>query len=202
MPAGTAITVTPVSHKYCGSHPNLIKDGSLQGTIFPATGPVPLTTASASAIILQPTFDVQPGQSHTSIVLFTLPRGDATTFPVYSGFIQVTSGSENLHVSYIGLGASLKNKQVIDNTDVFFGVKLPLLLDSVGDVQTQPKNYTFVGQDFPTLVFRFVVQICPFDFLSLNETYSLVFGTPTFRVDLVDPNIQLAGTLSKRGLFS
>jgi hypothetical protein len=68
----------------------------------------------------------------------------------------VTSGSEDFHVSYIGLAASLKDKQVVDNTDVFFGIPLPALLDSQGDVQTGPTNYTFVGEDFPALLFRYV----------------------------------------------
>lgn len=86
---------------------------------------------------------------------FTLPKNvDAKTFPLYSGFIHVISGTEDLHVSYIGLGASLKDKQVVDNTDEFFGVPLPAILDSEGDVQTDPTNYTFVGEDFPTLLWR------------------------------------------------
>ncbi|KAF9467400.1 pyrolysin [Collybia nuda] len=163
VPAGTAITVTP-------------------GTIFPATGPVPLTDASASVLFTQPTFVVPPGLSHTVSVRFNLPKGDASTFPVYSGFIQVTSGSEDLHVSYIGLAASLKDKQVVDNTDFFFGVPIPVLIDSAGNVQEGPTNYTFVGEDFPALIFR------------------LVFGTPAFRVDLVDANIEFTGTLNSRAV--
>lgn len=159
VPAGTAITVTPVSLVIQLTMPNLIKDECFQGTIFPANGPVPLSNVSASVVITQPTFVVQPGQSQTVSVRFILPRGDPTTFPVFSGFIQVTSGSEDLHVSYIGLAASLKDKQVIDNTDVVFGVKLPVLLDSAGNVQTQPTNYTFVGEDFPALIFRYVGQV-------------------------------------------
>jgi hypothetical protein len=87
--------------------------------------------------------------------VFTPPSGlDATTYPTYSGFIQVTSGTENLHLSYIGLAASLKDKQTLDDTDYFFGVPIPLILDAVGDIQTEPTNYTFVGGDFPTLLWR------------------------------------------------
>ncbi|RDB16703.1 Minor extracellular protease vpr [Hypsizygus marmoreus] len=161
VPAGTAETVTP-------------------GTIFPALGPVPLTTAAASVTFSQTSVTVFPGQSITITARFSLPRGDASTFPVFSGFIQITSGSESLHVTYLGLGASLKNKQVVDNTDFFFGVPIPAILDSIGDIQEAPTNYTFTGGDFPTLLFR------------------LVFGTPTFRVDVVDPNIKLVGTLNSR----
>ncbi|GLB37011.1 putative subtilisin-like protein [Lyophyllum shimeji] len=161
VPAGTAVTVQP-------------------GTIFPADGPVPLTNATASVLFSQQSFTVGPGQTHTVFAMFSLPKGDASTFPVFSGFIEITSGSERLHVSYVGLAASLKDKQVVDNTDFFFGVPLPALLDSAGDVQQGPTNYTFSSADFPTLLFR------------------LVFGTPAFRVDLVDSNIQLTGTLNTR----
>ncbi|KAF8070083.1 pyrolysin [Lyophyllum atratum] len=161
VPAGTAVTVQP-------------------GTIFPANGPVPLTSAAASVWFSQKSFTVGPGETHTVTASFTLPKGDASSFPVFSGFIEITSGSESHHVTYIGLAASLKDKQVVDNTDAFFGVPLPALLNSVGDLQEGPTNYTFVGEDFPTLLYR------------------LVFGTPAFRVDLVDHNIQLTGTLNAR----
>jgi len=83
-------------------------------------------------------------------------------------------------VTYIGLAASLKNKQVIDTTDVFFDVALPVVLDGSGNPPVEPRNYTFVGLDVPTLLFR------------------LVFGTPAFRVDLVDTNIQFSETLNSR----
>ncbi|KAF5385811.1 hypothetical protein D9615_002603 [Tricholomella constricta] len=161
VPAGTAITVRP-------------------GTIFPATGPVPLTSAAASVKLSRTSFTVAPGQSQTVLAQFSLPQGHASSFPVFSGFIEINSGSESLHVTYLGLAASLKDKQIIDTTDFFFGVPLPAVLDSVGNLQDAPTNYTFVGDDFPTLLFR------------------LVFGTPVFRVDLVDANIQLAGTLNAR----
>lgn len=102
----------------------------------------------------QTTFTVSPGQSQTLTASFTLPKVEASTYPVFSGFIQVFSGTEKLHVSYIGLAASLKDKHVLDTTDQFFGVPLPAILDSTGDIQASPVNYTFVGDDFPTLLFR------------------------------------------------
>ncbi|KAG5644690.1 hypothetical protein DXG03_007913 [Asterophora parasitica] len=166
VPAGTAITVTP-------------------GTIFAAKGPVPLTKAAASVTLSTTSFTLLPGLSLPIVAKFTLPKGDASTFPVYSGFIEVSSGpTDNLHVTYLGLGASLKDKQVLDNTDYFFGERLPAVLDNTGEVQVNPTNYTFKDQDFPTVLYR------------------LAFGTPQLRVDLVDSNIQLAGTINPRGLFS
>lgn len=120
-------------------------------------GPVPLTTDFANVIFNQKSFTVQPGQTHEVVVTFIPPKHvDASTFPLYSGFVKVTSGSESLQVTYIGLAASLKDKQVVDNTDFFFGVDLPLVLDSAGNIQDGATNYTFVGDDFPTLLLRYV----------------------------------------------
>ncbi|KAG5637208.1 hypothetical protein DXG03_004538, partial [Asterophora parasitica] len=166
VPAGTAVTVTP-------------------GTIVAATGPVPLTKAAASVTLSTTSFTLLPGLSLPIVAKFTLPKGDASTFPVYSGFIEVSSGpTDNLHVTYLGLGASLKDKQVLDNTDQLVGVPLPIVLNSTLQAQVNPTNYTFKGQDVPIVLFR------------------LVFGTPQFRIDLVDSNIQIAGTIRPRGLLS
>ncbi|PPQ89471.1 hypothetical protein CVT25_011997 [Psilocybe cyanescens] len=162
-PAGTALTVQA-------------------GTIFPAFGPVPVSSNAASVVITPSSFTVRPGQSQTVVASFRPPTGlDASTYPVYSGFIDVVSGSEKYHVSYLGLVGSLKNKQVVDNTDYFFGFPIPAILDAAGDIQGGAANYTFVDGDYPSLLWR------------------LVFGTPALRIDLVDPSISLVPTLGKRG---
>ncbi|KAG5633033.1 hypothetical protein DXG03_008779, partial [Asterophora parasitica] len=54
------------------------------------------------------------------------------------------------------------------------------MLNSTGDAQANPTNCTFKDQDFPTLLYR------------------LALGTPELRFDLVDSNIQLAGTINPR----
>jgi hypothetical protein len=144
-----------------------------------------LSTNFASVTFNTGKFTLLPGQSHQVVATITPPKGvDATTFPVYSGFIDVTSGNETVHATYLGLAASLKDAQVVDNTDIIFGIDLPALLDSQGNVQDGPLNYTFVGDDAPTLLWR------------------QAFGTPLFRVDLVSPNIQLTGTLNTRAPIS
>jgi len=159
VPAGTAMTVQPNS-------------------IFASDGPVPLTNAAASVTIIPSTLTLLPGQTARVTATFRPPTGlDKTQFPVFSGFIKLTAPSETYHVSYLGLAASLKDKEVIDNTDEFFGVPLPTILDSTGDVQNGTTTYTFVGDDAPTLLFR------------------LAFGTPTLRVDLVDPKIRFSPTI-------
>lgn len=118
---------------------------------------MPLSSTAATVTIVPSTFTLRPGQSRSVTAHFQLPTTlDPTTFPVFSGFIQVAgpSAADTFHVSYLGLQGSLKDKQVIDNTDTFFGVPIPALLDSDGNVQAAPVNYTFVGADVPTLLWR------------------------------------------------
>lgn len=48
------------------------------------------------------------------------------------------------------------DKQVLDDTDTFFGEKLPALLDATGGAQKggEARNYTFVGKDVPSVLSR------------------------------------------------
>ncbi|PPQ71285.1 hypothetical protein CVT24_012339 [Panaeolus cyanescens] len=165
VPAGTAETVKP-------------------GSIFPALGPVPLSTTAAGVSIIPSTLILLPGQSATVVALFTPPKADKATYPVYSGFIELeeTRGGERYHVSYLGLHGSLKDKKVVDDTDTYFGFKLPAVLDSAGELQATPRNYTFVGDDYPALLWR------------------LVFGSRALQLDLVDANIKFTPTIVSRAL--
>jgi hypothetical protein len=139
IPAGTASTVQA-------------------GTIFCADGPVPLIDAPAKVFVSPSSFTLRPGTSQTVVATVKGPTGlDGSTFPVYSGFIEISDGTDSFHVTYLGLVGSLIDKQVVDNTDIFFGVPIPAILDSQGNVQDGPVNYTFVGEDFPTLLWRYVV---------------------------------------------
>ncbi|KAJ3530209.1 hypothetical protein NMY22_g8670 [Coprinellus aureogranulatus] len=164
QPAGTALTVE-------------------ESSIFPSTGPVPLVDNAADVAILPSKFALRPGQTKTVEVVFTRPQGlDPARYPVFSGFVQVAGPGENLHVSYLGLAASLRDKQVVDNTDTFFGEKIPAVADATGNFQTSPTNYTFVEEDYPTFVFR------------------LAFGSRAVRLDLVDPDIKIETRFKRRGL--
>lgn len=169
-----------------------------QGDIFAADGPVPLTSQSATVKFSQSSVLAIPFIPVKVTVSITPPKGvDASTFPVYSGFIQLQSGSEQYQVTYLGVAAALKDKQILDNTSEFFGVPLPTILDSTGNVQNGTTNYTFVGDDFPTVLLRYV----GFFFVSAiaqRAPVSLAFGTPLLRLDLVDPNIKFTPTFSKR----
>lgn len=117
---------------------------------------------AASVNLFPSALILAPGETQTVIAVFTPPTGlNASTYPLYSGFIEVTSGSGTVHVSYIGLVGSLKDKQVIDNTDEFFGFPIPAITNpNTGAPQVDPINYTFVGNDYPSLLWRFVYYLC------------------------------------------
>ncbi|QRV93651.1 pyrolysin [Ceratobasidium sp. AG-Ba] len=133
-------------------------------------GPVPHSNAPASVTINPSSVTIQPGQSANVALAFTPPTGlDAKTFPVYSGFIQA-KGSDNsvLHSSYLGVAAALKDMKVVDNTDMLFGVKLPIVNDKDGNPISGPTTYSMNGSDTPAVIYR------------------LVAGSPLIRIDLID----------------
>ncbi|KAJ3557998.1 hypothetical protein NP233_g11597 [Leucocoprinus birnbaumii] len=161
IPAGTALTIQP-------------------GSILPAEGPVPLSKSAAQVSVKPSSFTLKPGASRNVVATILGPTNlDNSTFPVYSGWIEVSDGTNSFHVTYLGLVGSLIDKQVLDTTDLFFGVPIPTILDSQGNTQEGPVNYTFVGYDVPTLLWR------------------QAFGTPRLMVDLVDPNIEIDTTTLK-----
>jgi len=99
---------------------------------------------------------VLPGTSAVAIVSITAPKISASTFPVYSGFVEAESATtgETLSVSYEGLVAKIKDLKIIDDTDFFFGDPIPTLLDSTGNVRDGPTNYTFADDDLPSVLYR------------------------------------------------
>ena len=156
IPAGTALTVQPVGIlSVCMD----LTDISIQNSIFAALGPVPVSSTTANADISPSSFTVLPGETQSVLATFVPPSGlDASLYPVYSGAIEITSsGSDITHVSYLGLAASLKDKQVVDDTDTYYGFKLPAVLDGAKAVQTAPRNYTFAHGDCPSLLWRLVL---------------------------------------------
>ncbi|PFH46577.1 hypothetical protein AMATHDRAFT_7645 [Amanita thiersii Skay4041] len=167
IPAGTALTVEP-------------------NGILPKLGPVPLGSPSASKYVdlVPPTFDLPTGGHTTVLATISLPKGlSQTTFPVFSGFIKVEGKAENgkvetLHVTYMSLAASLKEKPIIDNMiGTFEKFPLPAIVNKDNRVQERPAEYTLLNGDIPTLVFQ------------------LAFGTAKLLVDLVDAHIDLQPSL-------
>lgn len=118
-------------------------------------GPVPLTTNYASVWFSQSQVLVAPGSTYIVFANFQAPSGvDASTYPVYSGFIEISSKAETLRVSYLGAAASLKNKAILDTSNEFFGVALPFVADVNGKAQSNTTSYTFKGDDVPSLYVR------------------------------------------------
>ncbi|GJJ15891.1 hypothetical protein Clacol_010169 [Clathrus columnatus] len=160
VPAGTALTIQA-------------------GTIFPNDGPAPLISQFATVEIEPNSLIIPPFKEAEVVVIIHPPTNiDETTFPVYSGFIQVQAvySGEILHSSYQGLAAVAKNLKIIDDTDSLLGpgFPFPFLMDASGNPQLGPENYTFIGGDFPILFFR------------------LASGSPRVTIDLVQSDFKLS----------
>ncbi|KAI0088139.1 subtilisin-like protease [Irpex rosettiformis] len=163
---GSETTTYKLTHVPAGTAPTVGSDGILTVTA------VTLNRQSARVDLSQNQVTVRPGSEATVSAVFHPPSDvDEKTFPIYSGFIQITSLSESLRVSYAGLAASIKNKQVIDTTDTFFGFKTPAIVNTAGQPGVNA-SYTLKGDDQPILVLR------------------LAFGTPLLRLDLVPENFK------------
>lgn len=132
--------------------------------------PVTLVSNAATVNIIPSTLKVAAGWTLPIMVTVKAPTGvDAKTFPVFSGFIQATgSDGSTLQTSYLGVAAALKDMKILDNTDAYFGVKLPLVADKDGNPINGSTTYTMKGTDTPLVIYR------------------LVAGTPMFRLDLID----------------
>ncbi|KAI1795562.1 peptidase S8/S53 domain-containing protein [Ganoderma leucocontextum] len=121
------------------------------------------------------------GKDKKSFKITHHPAGTALTFQQV-GLVhrREHGGPESYHVTYLGLVAALKDTHVVDNSDTFFGVKIPAIFDSNSNAVNTTQNFTFQGTDFPSVVSR------------------LNFGTPLIRFDLVKPDIKLTTSLSRR----
>ena len=113
FPAGTALTVNaarPSIHSIIAH--NLTP--SSQTTQFPSLGPSHSPTGPLPSFSF-PTHSHPPGIIPTCRCHLLTPKGLNATFSLYSGFNEIAAPSENLHIMYIGLAASLKDKQVVDS---------------------------------------------------------------------------------------
>ncbi|CCA68627.1 related to subtilisin-like serine protease [Serendipita indica DSM 11827] len=152
------------------------------GSIQPNLYPVPLTSDFAT-VSMPTSVTVNPGQSKSVSIQITAPRVDASTIPVYTGYIQIASDSgETLSVTYMGIASKLRDATILDNTDEMFGFKLPALLDASGNATTSVQTYDFKGQNYPTILFR------------------LAMGTRSLVFDLVSEATTVPGTISKRSV--
>ena len=76
----------------------------IQGSNESAFGPIlPKSSATASVQIVPSSLNLKVGESGSVQVRFVPPKGlDASRFPVYSGYINITGGSKIVQVPYIG----------------------------------------------------------------------------------------------------
>ena len=101
-----------------------------------------------------------PGQTQEITVYITPPTGvDPSILPVLSGFVQVESPTKTFHVTYLGVAAALKNAQVVDTTDTFFGVNIPVITDPAGGLESIIFDLTISIQDDPADGFRAFVRV-------------------------------------------
>lgn len=173
-----------------------------QNTILPSLGPVPLVSNPATVGISPDTFYVSPGASQKVVVTFRPPTGlDTSRYPLYSGFVEVTSGLETYHVSYIGLAASLRDHQLFDNSTFVVPISSPSLISTnlKTNISTQPTEFTFNSTDNPSFFCRSDFIVFGFSPLVTNSvTTRLAMGTPSLLIDLVDSNIQFTPTFQRR----
>ena len=113
--------------------------------------PYTLTKEYATVKFSQTEFTVGPGNSKIIIAEFTAPSIEGSgSYPVYSGRILITSGSETLTVAYLGVVGSVKDIQLLAHSDPAVP-SLPALVNSDGEVQNGTEKYTFAGSDVPAV---------------------------------------------------
>ncbi|KAG9055128.1 hypothetical protein FS842_003099 [Serendipita sp. 407] len=153
---------------------------------LPISGAAPLSTTTATLSFSQTTFTLGPGKKTKITVTVEPPSGlDPKSFPIYSGWITATgSNGEVVSVPYMGLAASVKDMNVLDRSDYYFGIPLPALLDAKEDPQTDLQNYTFANDNNPTLLWRQAA------------------GTAVQRIDLVDAASNVTFTKRSPGSFA
>lgn len=105
--------------------------------------PVPLTTKYAKVTILPSTLTLKPGAKGAFAATILPPSGvDPKVFPVYSGFINVASATEQVHVAYLGVAASMKDMKILDTTDIC-QLHLPVLSVEVTERFPQTSAYHY-----------------------------------------------------------
>jgi len=124
----------------------------LAGTAITSDGLLPtttvaLTTSSLKVTISREEVTVWPKFKGFVVVVFQKPENDKT-LPVYSGWVAITASTgEPLSVvsndnpksrflcvfqTYMGVAAAMKDVQMMDNSDFYFGYNAPVVLDLFG----------------------------------------------------------------------
>lgn len=135
------------------------------------------TNAPASVWLSQKSVTLWPGQSTVVVAKFTPPSGlNASQFPIYSGYIQVSGGPNTVNVQYLGVAAKMKDMHVLDPSSAYTGIDTPVILGADGNAQSGSATYTFQNGSYPTVLYR------------------QAGGSPLVLIDLVDANAKLPFT--------
>lgn len=79
--------------------------------------PVPLDKHYATVTLNPGLLSVEPGRSASVAVIFHPPKGvDQKKFPVYSGFLNVASAKDSVHVAYMGVAGAMRGMKIWDRT--------------------------------------------------------------------------------------
>nr|XP_019010811.1 peptidase [Kwoniella pini CBS 10737]OCF49592.1 peptidase [Kwoniella pini CBS 10737] len=140
--------------------------------------PVPQVSSVASVRFSQSSITLLPRTTWVVLLQFTAPTGlDAKQFPIYSGFIEISGGANNVRVPYLGVASKMKDMPVLDPTPYYLGINTPTILDATGNVQSSSgQSYNFQNGSYPTVIYR------------------LVGGTPLLLIDLIDSNANIGFT--------
>lgn len=151
---------------------------------LPNMAPIPSVPQTANVSLTSTQLTIWPKFVNIFLVTIKPPTGlDPATFPIYSGFISISSSlGETFSIPYMGVGAKMKDMAILDQSNVFFGVNLPILLDASGNIATPGHAYSLVGADYPAVLYRRAA------------------GTPSLVADLVSPNITIPGAIQARSL--
>ncbi|WWC89471.1 uncharacterized protein L201_004395 [Kwoniella dendrophila CBS 6074] len=135
--------------------------------------PVPQVSNGANVKFSQSSVTLLPRSTWVVLLQFQQPQGlDSKRFPVYSGFIQITGGSTNVQVPYLGVAAKMKDMPILDGTSYYLGFNSPTILNENNSIQSSSgQSYNFQNGQYPTVIYR------------------LVGGTPLLLIDLIDSNL-------------
>nr|XP_018263216.1 peptidase [Kwoniella dejecticola CBS 10117]OBR85374.1 peptidase [Kwoniella dejecticola CBS 10117] len=140
--------------------------------------PVPQVSSFANVRFSQSTVWLLPRTTWVVLLQFSAPTGlDAKQFPIYSGFIEISGGSNNVRVPYLGVASKMRDMPVLDPTPYYLGINTPTILDASGNVQSSSgQSYNFQNGSYPTVIYR------------------LVGGTPLLLIDLIDSKANIGFT--------
>ncbi|KAI1315506.1 hypothetical protein EDD11_000687 [Mortierella claussenii] len=113
-----------------------------EGKHYPATTPK-IETNYATVKFSQNKVKIPAGKSAKITVSFSEPKnGDASQFPIYSGYVVATPEKSNVavHVPYTGLKGDVRNIPIMDTDLKFPTLKLK---DSTGALKDVPSDFTF-----------------------------------------------------------